>query len=225
VPLAEIFLLALASMVWPTLIGVVVVALASPRPVALLSFFLAGSLLTTVGVGLVVVFVLRGSSLFSGSRPTFGPIVDLAVGVVALLVAYLVGRGRPARQNSSAKPDRPGWTERTLSRGAPIAFVVGIVLNVIPGVLPLVALKDIAELDYSVGASVALVVGFYLIMFLPAEVPLGAFLFAPAPTSAAVGRFNSWLRRNARHIGVLVLALAGIYLLVRGIVLLVAGGT
>jgi len=221
VPLAEIFLLALASMVWPTLIAVVVVALASPRPVALLSFFLAGSLLTTVGVGLVVVFVLRGSSLFSGSRPTFGPIVDLVVGVVALVVAYLFRHG----QSSDATSDRPGWAERTLSRGAPIAFVVGIVLNVIPGVLPLVALKDIAQLDYSVAASVALVVGFYLIMFLPAEVPLGAFLFAPAPTSSAVERFHTWLRRNARRIGVFVLALAGIYLLVRGIVLLVAGGT
>jgi thiol:disulfide interchange protein len=216
--LAEIFALAVASMVWPTLIGVVVAALASPRPVILLSVFLAAALLTTVSIGLVVVFALRGSSLFSGSRPTFGPIVDLVVGIAALLVAYLVRRGRPAHETARSKPDGPSWTERTLARGAPLAFVAGIVLNVIPGVLPLVALKDIARLDYSVGATVALILGFYLIMFLPVEVPLGAFLISPAATSAKVGRFNIWLRRNARQIGVFVLAIAGIYLVVRGAV-------
>ena len=133
-------------------------------------------------------------------------------------------RGRGADETSSPEQDRPGWTQRTLERGAPLAFFVGIVLNIIPGVLPLVALKDIAQLDYSVGATVALVVGFYLIMFLPAEVPLGAFMIAPDRTSTVVHRFNDWLRRNARQIGVYVLALAGIYLVVRGIVLFVAGG-
>jgi len=223
-PLAEIFVLALASMIWPTLIGVVVITLASPRPVTLLAFFLAASLLTTVGIGLVVVFVLRGSSLFSGSRPTFSPIVDLVAGLVALLAAYLVRRGRGSDETSSQRQDRPSWTQRTLERGAPLAFFVGVVLNLVPGVLPLVALKDIAELDYSVGATVVLVVGFYLIMFLPAEVPLGAFLIAPDGTATVVGRFNDWLRRNARQIAVSVLALAGIYLVVRGIVLLVANG-
>lgn len=210
-------MLAVASMVWPALIGVVVVALASARPVRLLTAFLAASLLTTVGVGVVVVIALRGSSLFSGTRPTFSPTVDLIVGVLALVVAYLVWR-RPEHPPST--PDRPSWTERALSRGAPLAFLAGIVLNVIPGVLPLVALKDIAELDYSVGATVALVIGFYLIMFLPAEVPLGAFLVAPETTTAKVGRFNSWLRRNGRQIGVFALMLAGIYLVVRGLVLL-----
>lgn len=215
-PLAEIFALAVASMVWPALIGVVVAALASPRPVTLLSVFLAAALLTTVSIGLVVVFALRGSSLLSGARPTFGPVVDLVVGIIALLAAYLARRGRPTNDETRSKPDEPSWTERTLARGAPLAFVAGIVLNVIPGVLPLVALKDIARLDYSVGATVALIVGFYLIMFIPVEVPLGAFLIAPAVTSARVGRFNVWLRRNARQIAVLVLASAGIYLVVHG---------
>ena len=84
----------------------------------------------------------------------------------------------------------------------------------------MVALKDIAELDYSVGPTIAIVIGFYLIMFLPAEVPLGGFVVAPGPTTAKVGRFNSWLRGHARRLVVSVLTLAGIYLVVRGLVLL-----
>jgi hypothetical protein len=90
-------------------------------------------------------------------------------------------------------------------------------------VFPFVALKNIAELDYSPAASVALVVGFYLIMFLPVEVPLGSYLVAPARTSAAVGRFNSWLRQNTRRVAALILSLVGVYLVARGIVGLVRG--
>ena len=214
-PLAEIFVLALASMVWPALVAVVVFALASPQPVKLLSVFLAAALLTTVTIGLVIVFVLRGSSLFSGSRPTFGPVVDLVAGAIALIAGLVVRRGERREQ---AKHDGPTWTERTLSRGAPLAFVAGIVLNVVPGVFPFVAMKNIAELDYSPAASVALVVGFYLIMFLPAEVPLGCYLVAPARTSVEVGRFNSWLARNVRQIAAVALFVVGAYLVVRGIV-------
>jgi len=99
-----------------------------------------------------------------------------------------------------------------------LAFVVGIVLNVIPGVLPFVALKDIAELDYTPVAAAALVVGFYVVMFLPAEVPLGSYMVAPRRTAAAVDRFNRWLKRNASLIVVYVLAAAAIYLGIRGII-------
>jgi hypothetical protein len=224
VPLAEIFVLALASMVWPALVAVVVVALASRQPVKLLSVFLAASLLTTVSIGLVIVFVLRGSSLFSGSRPTFGPAVNVAAGIAAIVAGYLVRRGGGSQaRNTEAKQDGPTWTERTLARGAPLAFLAGVVLNIAPGVFPFVALKNIAELDYSPAASVALVVGFYLIMFLPVEVPLGSYLVAPARTSAAVGRFNSWLRQNTRRVAALILSLVGVYLVARAIVGLVRG--
>jgi Sap-like sulfolipid-1-addressing protein len=226
VPLAEIFVLALASMVWPALVAVVVVALASPQPVKLLSVFLIASLLTTVSIGLVIVFVLRGSSLFSGSRPTFSPVVDVVAGLAALVAGHVVrrgGRGEP--HQSQEKQDRPTWTERTLTRGAPLAFLAGVVLNIAPGVFPFVALKNIAELEWSAAASVALVVAFYLVMFLPAEVPLGFYLVAPARTSTAVGRFNSWLKRNVHRVAALVLTVIGIYLVARGLVGLAAGGS
>jgi hypothetical protein len=212
-------------MVWPALIAVVIVALGSSQPVKLLSFFLAGALLTTVSIGLVIVFVFRGSSLFSGSRPTFGPAVNIVLGAAALVAAHLVRRGGRPSEKRPRRERGPGWSERTLTRGAPLAFVVGIALNVLPGVFPLVALKNIAELDYAPGATVALVVGFYLIMFLPAEVPLGSYLVAPTRTAAAVDRFNSWLGRHARPMAVYALAAIGLYLIVRGIVALIIGGS
>ena len=204
-------------MVWPALLAVVVVALVSPRPVMLLSFFLAGALLTTVAIGIVIVFVLQGSSLVGGSRPTFGPVVDVAAGAGALLLAFVLGRRpRSARKQPPPSPDRTPWYERTLSRGGPLSFVVGVVLNVFPGLFPLVALKDIAELGYSSAATVGVIVGFYLVMFLPAEVPLFSYLVAPARTTAVVGELRDWLGRNGKRLGVIALAVVGAYLLIRG---------
>jgi hypothetical protein len=217
VPLVEIFLLALASMVWPALLAVVVVALVSPRPVRLLSFFLAGALLTTVTIGAILVFLLRDSSLVGSHRRTFSPVVDLVAGAGALLLAFVLERrGRATRREKPSAPDRPSWYERTVSRGGPLAFVVGVALNILPGVFPFVAMKEIALLGYSVAATLALIVGFYLVMFLPAEIPLVLYLVAPERTTAVVEDLRDWLARNGRRVAVIALAIAGTYLLIRG---------
>jgi len=186
--------------------------------VRLLSWFLAGALLTTVTIGTLVVFLLQQTDLVSHSRTTFGAAADLVGSAAALLAAFFLRRrGRSEDRTPPTGPRSPGWSERALTRGGLLAFVVGIVLNVFPGVFPFVALTHIAELDYSHGATVALVVGFYLIMFVPAEVPLASYLFAPQRTTVVVGRFNSWLKRNARSVAVYVLVAIAIYLAARGI--------
>ena len=57
----ELLVLALASTFWPTLILIVVLALRLDRPVKILVWFLIGGLLTTVSVGIAVVFALISS--------------------------------------------------------------------------------------------------------------------------------------------------------------------
>jgi hypothetical protein len=170
-----------------------------------------------VVIGVILVFVLRGSSLFTDNRRTVGPVVDLAAGAGALLFAFVLERhARPTREKAPPSPSRPSWYERTVSRGGLLAFAVGIVLNVFPGLFPLVAMNDIAELDYSTAATVALIAGFYVVMFLPAEVPLVSYLVVPAQTTEVVGRVRDWLERNGRRVAVITLVIVGTYLLVRG---------
>lgn len=212
---AELFLLAVGSAFWPTLILVDVLAFRLERPIRILVAFLAGAFLTTVTIGIVIVFVLQGSSLTSGSRSTFRPAVYLAGGVVALAAAYAVNRtrGRPT------EPGKPSPAQRAVGGGVAVAFVAGIILDVFPGVLPFVALAQIADLDASTAAKVAAIVGFYLIMFAFIEVPILAYLAAPARTTAAISGFNAWLDRNGRLVATVVLAVAGVYLLARGLVL------
>jgi hypothetical protein len=216
--MAELLVLALASAVWPALLAVVIVALRSSHPGRLMASFLAAALLTTVSVGLLLVYSLRGTSATSSSKHWFGPVVQIVVGVLAVLAAaFLAKRRRNPRPKPDGEASRPSWIERMLNRGAPLAFAVGVALNIVPGVLPVVAITNIAQMDEGVAATVGLVVGFYVIMFVFIEVPLVAFLVAPTQTARRTALFNEWLGRNGRRLAIGALGLVGTYLIVRGI--------
>jgi hypothetical protein len=215
----EIFALALASAVWPTLIAIVLVALASPRPVRLLSFFLAGGLLTTTTLGLAVVFSLESTSLLTGPKASAPPAIDLVVGLLLLLTALVAWRsGWNKREHEGSEQRRP-WTEQMLARGSGrLAFLVGVLLNLVPGLFAVVGYKDIAQLDLGPIGATALVVAFNLIMFALVELPLIGYVAAPGWTEEHVRNLNNWLRRHGRAVITLVAAIGGAYLVARGFV-------
>jgi hypothetical protein len=222
--LLELALLAIASAFWPVLVVVDLVALRTPRPVPLLAWFLAGGLLTTISEGLVIVFALEGTTAGS-SRPTVGGWGNIIGGCLALLAAYVL-RARaahavneqPATQAPEKKASR---TERMIENGGLYAFGAGVVLNIFPGVFPLIALRNISALSYGNGTKVLLIIGLYLCTFALIEVPLTGLLVAPARVEPMVHRLNQWLDRNAKRVGIDVLGIVGLYLLVRGVVQLV----
>lgn len=214
--LFEIFLLAVGSMFWPVLLAVDVVALKSDRPITILGGFLAGGLVATVSVGCAIVFSLENTSLVTTSRQTTNAVVSIVVGVAALVAAFFIRRS-DAKPRPTAEPKGSSRVDRLAGQGPWLAFVTGVVLNLFPGVLPFIAMKDIGELDYSAAGTIAVIVGFYLVMFTPVEAPLVAFLVAPERTEQAVDRFNVWLAQNLRKLAWWVLLVVGIFEIVRGI--------
>src|SRR5262249_10208235 len=129
----ELLLLAVASAFWPLLLAVDVVALHAPHPVRLLACFLAGGPGTCVLIVTLVAKALKQTSLVTGSRPAADPVVYLGAGVLAFLLALLLAR----RQHTARKKKKDAGAslyERALQRGAPLAFVAGVVLNIVPGV-------------------------------------------------------------------------------------------
>jgi Sap, sulfolipid-1-addressing protein len=223
--LLELTLLAIASAFWPVLVVVDLIALRTPRPVPLLAWFLAGGLLTTISEGLVIVFALEGTTVGS-SRPSVGGWANLIGGCVALLAAYLL-RARAARRRNEqpAEPTplkKTSRTERMIEDGGPYAFAAGVVLNVFPGIFPLIALRNISALSYGNGAKILLIVGLYLCTFALIEVPLIGLLVAPARVEPMVRGLNQWLDRNGKRIGIDLLAIVGLFLLARGVVQLAA---
>jgi hypothetical protein len=95
-------------------------------------------------------------------------------------------------------------------------FLAALVIN-LPGAAYLIGLKDIAAGGDDTGAVIALVVGFNLIMFTLAEVPLAGLVLAPDRTVALVDEANGWLSANGRQIVVVLSAALGVFLLVRGL--------
>lgn len=219
----EIIALALLAMFFPALLAVVLIALRSRRPQLLLASFLAGGFLAANTVGLIIVFSLQDASVDSSSSNGLDPIFYVVVGILSLIAAWVV-RDRqllvkkeksPEEQADAGKPDR---LTRALDKGAPYAFIAGLLLCALPGFSALVGLKDIAQLGWSTAATVAMVIGFFLIMFAFIELPLIGFLIAPEQATVKTIAFNSWLDRNANRLATDVLALLGILLIVRGVV-------
>jgi len=223
----QVFLLALEAALYPTLLAAVVILLAQPRRVALLGAYLAGGLVMSIGIGLVIVFAVKGSGVATTSKSTLSWTVDLAVGGLSLLVAVALAtradqryrqRRHAKKPPKSAAKNRDPWSERLLARGSvPIVFFAGVLINV-PGAAYLVALKDIAVANHSTVQAILLIVAFNLIMFALAEVPFIGLIVAPARTEALVDRFDRWLSRNGRNVAMVVATVLGVYLVVRGIV-------
>jgi MYXO-CTERM domain-containing protein len=221
-PLLEIFLLAIASMLWPLLLVVVVIALSTTQPARILGWFWAGGMLTTVAVGSVLVFVLQDSPLMHAhNKLPSAPEISIVVGALALLAAVAltrVRRRRGPRTQPSESSRWERWVEGLVANGGPLAFAGGILGSIFPSPLVIVGMASIAQLDTSAGATFAVIVAFYLVMFTLIEVPLAGFIVAPDWTRRRVVPVNNWLRSNLLTLAIWALAIAGVAELVRGIV-------
>jgi len=222
--MAELLPLALAAALYPPILGMVVVILARPNPRNLLLAYTAGALLVSVAVGLAIVAALSAGDVVGGSDRTVNPSVNIAAGVVALFVGWILLtdrdrqlRERRARRRAAKADGRDPWSRRILERDSiRLTFLLGIVLN-LPGASYLVALKDIAAADTGTAAAVLEVVVFNLIMFTAAEVPLVSYTLRPERTREAVYAINDWLGGHARQIALALCLAVGTWLLIRGI--------
>jgi hypothetical protein len=217
----DLLVLALLSAFWPTLVVVDVLAFQTANPERILLAFLAGGLLTTVTVGTLIVVAFEGTSFGSSSQTSStDAVLDFVIAGLAFLCAFIISRlpDRPKKPPGPRQQRRSELTEKAIERGAPLAFVGGILLNIVPGLFPLIALKDLMELDYSWPEVVATLFAFYVVMFAFIEAPIVAYVFARDWTGKEVTRFNDWLTANHRRVGAWVLCAGGTYMTIRGIV-------
>jgi hypothetical protein len=216
---AEILPLAVVAAFWPLLLGVVIVALGAPHPKRLLASFLAGAMIAAVGVGLVLVYALDGSSLTDASSSA-GPTAEIVLGALCVLAALALSRG-PTATKAPHRTDgdrSPGRLERALEHGPPLAFAAGIVLDLAPSPFALVAYRDIASFDIGFAETLAILIAFYVVALMFVEVPLIGYLVAPRWTETRTIRFNTWLRGNWQRLATLALGGLGIYLVIKGLV-------
>jgi Sap, sulfolipid-1-addressing protein len=223
--MTQVILLSLTASFNPTLVAVVTVMLLLNRPAKLMAGYLAGALMTSMTLGIVIVFSLSDSSTTNTTENTINPAVDIAFGAIALIVAFVLYTGRAARlrerrrERKATKPDKgpPRW-QRELNKGSPLTtFVVGALLT-LPGASYLAGLHEIHKLHYSTTATVLIVIGFNLVMLWLIEVPLVCFLVAPEWTPKAIARSKAWVSRHAHTFAIRGFTGIGVLLVIKGIV-------
>jgi hypothetical protein len=228
----DILLLAFSAALNPTLLAATTVMLLLPRPRNLMLGYLLGAMMTSVSLGLVIVFSLKDSGVVAVTKDTLGPAADIALGAIFLIVAQSLSAERDAilrerrerRKVAKGKAKRekgpPRW-QLALSRGTPrTTFVIGALLT-LPGASYLLALTRLAKDDLGTPESVLVVIGFNLIMLALLELPLLSYLLQPEATPGRVERFKAWLRRDGRRIVIRIASFAGVLLVVRGVVTLI----
>ncbi len=221
--LLRIAVLAVASMFWPLLLVVVVIALESSRPARVLLAFYSGGFLTATTVGVAMVFALEDSPLMTGSRLPSAPWFEVVLGLLAIASAIACRRAhhRRLRDRSQAEGSvkhskSKGWIQRLVENGGTLAFAGGVVGSLVPGPLVILGMADIAQLGYSTAATLLVIIAFFIVVFTFIEVPIGGFVLAPEATRTFSFGAKSWLDRNMLWLASWALAIVGAFQLVRG---------
>lgn len=223
--MANTLLLALLAALNPTLLAATTVMLVLANPARLMLGYLLGALMTSITLGILIVFSLEGDSAVGTTQRTVSPGVDIALGAVAIVAAYIVARSSTRRASDPAPPRTkapPRWQAK-LSRSSPRgAFAVGALLT-LPGASYLAGLTRIDRLNYSAPATVLAIVAFNLVMLMLIELPLLGFFIAPDWTQRQVLAARALVSRHARRVAVSGLRLIGAALVLKGLVGLVTG--
>lgn len=148
--MGNVVLLAFLSAFNPTLLAVIAVMLLLPNPRRLMLGYWLGAMLTSITIGLLIVFSLHSSGAVSTTKKTLSPLADTVLGGLALVLALTLASGRDkrlaarrAKRNQDKKP--PRW-RRALQRGtAKTTFVIGAALT-LPGASYLVGLNRLSKL-------------------------------------------------------------------------------
>jgi hypothetical protein len=215
--LAQVAGLALLSALSPTVLLVTAVYLGSSRPRRTTLCYLAGALVMSAAIAIVVVAVLRGAGL---SRPgDHAARFDLRLGLgLALIVIGIAIAAAARRRAETAASRRPRIVSRMIANpSARSAFGVGLLVFG-PGVTFLAALEVIATAQASIELTTLAVTIAVVITALLVWLPLVFYLMTPGPTEHRLKAFNGWLRVH----GVAVLAAA---MIVAGAVIAATAGT
>jgi hypothetical protein len=236
-----VLVLALLAAADPARLGATLLLISRPRPLhSLLGYWLGGMVASMAG-GLAALILLRDSvpmvmqDVTSRVASFTGGYIQIAIGVLALLISALISVGLPARQHAGVpvhadvpsapvlQPTTPTAFSRLTARvhhaledGCPwIAFVAGLG-SAIPPVEYLVVLTTILTSGAAIGTQFSAVVMFTIVVLALFEVSLISYLTMPTKTQAAVVLLQNWVRAHGRQIFAAIVAVAGVFLVATG---------
>ena len=213
--------LALLAALSPTALLVAAVYLGSARPRLVTAFYLAGAVLMSLVMGVILLAVLRSANLQRPAEHTPRYELRLILGILLLAAAVVVAR----RQPRPPDPDKPpkGIVAKMVADPKPrSAFLVGLLIFA-PGVSFLAAVQVIATAQASFDLTAIALILVVVINVLLVWLPIVIHLVAPGVATRYLTAFNGWLRAHGKLILICVLAAVGGIMIINGIYGLVAG--
>lgn len=227
--MGNVLLFSLTAMANPTLIAVTTIMLLLPEPKKLMLGYLLGAYLTSITLGLVIVFSAEHSSIVSSGKQSINPAIDFALGGLLIVLSLVLRSDRDRRirerraEHKREKPTKtPKWQTFLTQGSFKMTVVIGALLT-LPGASYLAALTSLAKLHYSTAVTVVIVVLINVIMLTLLEAPLICFTVAPDWTPGAIERTKGFFRSHGRKYLIRGFFVVGLLLIVRAVVeLLVA---
>jgi hypothetical protein len=227
-----VLVMAVAVSFEPIRIGLTVMMLNRPRPMRQLLAFLCGGFAMGLGVGLVVLFILR-HTLFTATNLTL-PKVQIVIGLLALLIAAVLATNISARQFKRAplagaavgavvaEPTPSSALDKVstrLLRGRSLWVAGAAGLGIAgPSVDYLAALAVIVASGAAPAVQAGALLTFNVVAFALVEIPLVSYLIAPDKTRALMAALHDWIRSRRRREVAALLAAAGCVMLAVGVI-------
>ena len=231
-----VLVMAISVIFEPIRISLAVLMLSRPYPLKQLLAFLCGGLTMGMGVGLITLFVLRATPLVGNPNFTVAK-VQLATGVIALLIAAVVASNVPARFSRAPADTTVGDGGVALLEAPPptglrkhserarqflrgdsllVAAVSGL-LTALPSANYMGAMAVILASGAPPASQVRAIITFNVVAFTLVLIPLISFLAAPGKTRQFMVKLQEWLRSRSHREASILLAVVGFFMVGLGL--------
>jgi hypothetical protein len=200
--------LAFAAAIYPPALLVLVVLLRKPPVAARGLAYLGGAFAVTYIAGAAMLAVFGAAGVQERKHHDVSAGIDIAAGVALLVVAWLVNRGGSGGRPPKPEKEPGGWGP---------AFALGFVMYT-PSLLWASAVKQVAAANLSTGGDALVLAVLALCVVSLVALPVVFAIVRPEATRRYLERLNELLGRHGRRIVVAVLAIAGVLLIVKGVV-------
>ena len=222
---AEFFVLAFTAALNPKLLALDLLLIENKRPRAMFLCVLLGGMTVALTIGLLDVLTVHADAISAQGKASAG--VDLALGLLLLIVGGLLATGRlhrrqrtpvPAGAGPPDKPKKGSWAQRMLAEPRlGLAMLVGALVG-LPGASYIAALHNLVAGKYSTVTQVVAVVVFVVIDFLLIIVPFVFLELRPESTKARLKRTQDWLLGHALQLMIGIALILGAYLTISGLI-------
>jgi hypothetical protein len=215
----QALVLALAASIYPPAVAAVIALGRGVDVRSRVFVFVLAAALVTYAVGALILYALVELGATGTHHLTPSAAVEVALGVLLMLLALRLHRKRPDPAAAASAPAGASTSkiERYL-QSRRLAFVLGIVLYVLPSPIYIGAVKAIADANLSTANELADLVAVVVVMLWLIELPMLMLLVVPDRAADALERINLWFARHGRTIAIAAAVLVGIYLIAKGIV-------